>query len=154
MLRSAWQTLQWRAARQPTLCSPLGTAVRSVITLFSLPITPRIQSTYVSCQVCGGAGSTVDGVTTMDICCSLKVFFTNEMENQHLAILFFREGLWQFRRLTPQTVCLWRWLRSWSLLGARVVRWGGCDKVRVLKTVSIRVQMRPWLLLTAWSLQL
>ena len=26
------------------------------------------------CQVCGGAGSTVDGVNTMDICCSLKVF--------------------------------------------------------------------------------
>ena len=35
----------------------------------------------VSCQVCGGAGSTVDGVTTMDICCSLKVLFTNEMDN-------------------------------------------------------------------------
>ena len=35
----------------------------------------------MSYQVCGGAGSTVDGVTTMDICCSLKVLFTNEMDN-------------------------------------------------------------------------
>lgn len=26
-----------------------------------------------SSEVCGGAGSTVDGVATMDVCCSLKV---------------------------------------------------------------------------------
>ena len=36
MLRSAWQTLQWMAARQPTLCSPPGTAVRSVSSIYSL----------------------------------------------------------------------------------------------------------------------
>ena len=28
---------------------------------------------YFLSQVCGGAGSTVDGVATMDVCCSLKV---------------------------------------------------------------------------------